>query len=243
MQFSDTTNKTGAIQTAEHLCRLGDAGISGNAVLLAQFTGLINRAYLEVTTAILSVDKNCKFDDFNYTDFPEASITLVDAQQDYTLPVAVTGQNIATLLRVNKVWVLDSNGDRHQLSPMGPDDDFDREATGLPTRYRINGKSILLDVLPAKESVKLSGGLIIAFQRVPDAFTSADTTQQPGFMETYHDLLPLRASSWYLLPTNPELALQYERQFLSRIEQLKGSYATFDDNIPKRLGAMMEDNR
>lgn len=244
MQFSDTTNKNGLIQLSEALCNLGDAGISGDTTLLKQFTGYLNQAYSEVVMAIMSVDKTWKFDDFNYTDIPEAPITMVNAQRDYTLPVASTGADVATLLRVNKVWVLDATGNRIELQPMGPEDDFDRTTTGIPSRYRLDGKSIFLDPRPATGSVTLTSGLIIQFQRVPDAFASSGSdTQQPGFMATYHDLLPLKASSWYLLPIKPDLASAYEQRFLSRLELLKRDYAMKDDNTPRRMTPAMHDNR
>ena len=240
MQFSDTSNKNGIIQYCESLTNLGDTAISGNSTLLKQFTNYVNSGYYEVFMAIMSVDKTWKVDDFNYADFPEGPITMVASQRDYTLPVAVVGANLATLLRVNRVWVLDLNGVRFPLRKMNPDENFlyaddNYAATGFPTAYKLHGKSIYLDILPVATSVTLTDGLIVQVQRTPDAFTSADTTQQPGFMETYHDLLALKASAWYLLPTNPQLATMYEERFRTRLELLKRDYAQKDDNLERNF--------
>lgn len=242
-QFSDTTTRTGLIQLCEDFSKLGILGISGNAILLQRFTNLINIAYGEVVSAIMKVDKNWKWDDSNYTDYPEASITLVDSQRDYELPVASTGANTATLLRINRVWVLLTDGvTRQELTLMGQDEDFDTSSTGMPSKYRLNGKSIYIDQRPATGSVTLTGGLVIQFQRIPDAFLSTDTTQQPGFMQTYHHLLALKASAWYLLPVEPSLSLQYSSgredapgMFETGIKNLQADYAGKTDDAPRGI--------
>lgn len=241
MQFKDTTTRTGIIELCEDLSKLGPTGISGNTALLQRFTSYINMRYLEVFSTIMSVDKHWKADDFNYTDYPEAPINLVASQRDYTLPVASTGANVATLLRINKVWVLDAEGTRRELSQMEPGEDFDHTASGLPTKYYVDGKSIFLNVLPTASSVTLTGGLIIKFQRTPDAFLSTDDVQQPGFMATHHPLLAIGASAMYMLPVDPSLANQYEQRFLLGLENLKRDYATKDDNTVTRLTPRVTD--
>lgn len=230
MQFSDTTTKAGAIQRCETLCLLGDTGISSNATLLKQFTAYINSAYHEVWMAIMSVDKQWKHDDFNYTDLPDAPITLVASQSDYSLPVAVTSANIATFLRLNGIYYTSATGVRVYLRPMEADETI-MAIDGVPTAYRNNGKSIRSNVQPSSDFVSTHTTFHVEFQRVPDAFLSTDTTQQPGFMETYHDLLPLKASATYLLPTNANLATQYEQRFLARLELLKRDVANLDDSV------------
>jgi hypothetical protein len=245
MKLSQTTNKDGLLQVSETLSLLGDGGITSNTTLTRQFINYINQAYWEVFMAILTVDKNWKADDFNYTDYPEAPITLVDSQRDYELPVAVTGANIATLLRVNRVWVLDTQGNRMLLEAMDTDEDFDYITTGIPTKYRLHGKSIYMNVRPASGQVTLTSGLIVQFQRVPDPFAYADldgnkeSTQQPGFMETFHDLLALRASAKYLRPTNSTLAQQYDNEFYARLgippPTLVGAISNMDDNKAKGI--------
>jgi hypothetical protein len=242
MQFSDTTNINGIIQVAESLTKLGNTGISGDATLLKQFTNYVNQAYSDVVSNIMSVDSLWKWDDANYTDFPEAPITIVSSQRDYTLPVATSGANVATLLRINRVWVLDTNGNRVELRLMAPEENFtyastNVTATGFPTAYKLQGKSIYLDVLPTATFVTLASGLIIQFQRIPDAFTSADTTQQPGFMEPFHDLLPLKASAWYLLPIDPQLAQLYEQRYEKGLIDLKRDYARMNDDVGREISA------
>ena len=142
MQFNNTAG-VGIIQRCEALSLLGDTGISGNTILLRQFTGAVNQAYLEIVSQIMKVDTNWKFDDFNYNDYPEAPINLVASQRDYTLPVATVGANIATVLRINEVWVLNTSGLRQRLELMSANEEFDYISTGTPTKYRTDGKIYL----------------------------------------------------------------------------------------------------
>ena len=244
MQFNNVGG-TGIVQRCEALTLLGRTGISSNSNLLIDFTGHINQAYLEVVSALLKADKYWKIDDSNTyagasgATYPEASISMVSSQRDYTLPVAYGGGHASSLLRINKVWALDVNGNRQELSLMNPSDDFDRDAIGLPSQYRLHGNSIYLDVRPDNGvSVTLTAGLIVLFQRSPDAFTTSDTSQQPFFMETHHELLPLKASSMYLMPTNQNLATQYFAQWSVMLKDLVESYAGRNDDVDRRMTFM-----
>jgi hypothetical protein len=231
MQYSDTTNFTGIIQRSERLCNLGSGGISGNTQLLKEFTGLHNEAYNEIWMAGMSVDKHNRIDDYNYTDFPDATITMVLNQADYTLPVAVSGGNVASLLRIKGVYVT-INGYRQYLSQMEDTDLLGSVATE-PTKYLTNGKSIIFQYpFNAITLTKYGSVFNVEFQRVPAAFLYTDTTKVPGFMESYHDLIPIRAASKYLLPTNSPLSNQYDAQFYKRLQLFKRDITRFDDNSP-----------
>ena len=241
MQFSDTTtNKNGLIQLCEQLCLLGDGGISGNTTLLSQFTNYLNMASSEAVSAIATVDKNHKYDDYNYADIPDAPIALVSSQADYTLPVASVGANLATLLRVNGVYLLYGN-QRIYLDYMLQDEPL-TPVSGLPTRYRLQGKSMFLNFPPNALTVSTYTNIHVEFQRIQDMFTSADTTQQPGFLEIYHPALAIKASSLYLLPINEGLALRYssgdmERpgMFENQLKNLMRDWAKMAEDAPRTI--------
>lgn len=234
MQFSDTTNKNGIIQRIEMLCSMGDGAITGDSTLFKQITGLANASYYEIWMAGLSVDKNNRLDDYNYTDLPDAPITMVLNQADYTLPVAVTSANVATFLRLKGVYFL-LNGNRQYLSQLDGSESLTTVA-GQPESYYLNGKSIIFNrPFDSATLTKFSSLFHIEFQRTVDAFTSSDTTQQPSIMETYHDLIPLKASSLYLIPIDANLANQYENTFQRRLQLFKRDVARFDDNSPQAI--------
>jgi hypothetical protein len=238
MQYSSTSEKNGIIQMEETLCRLGDGGISGNTTLLKQFCGYNNLAYREVWAAIMSVDKTFLADDWSWSDYPEGPITTVVGQRSYTLPLAFDGADYSTFLRVNKIWIADASGNRTELTRMDDDEEF-TYTNGYPTKYRLHGNSLMLNIPPNASAVTL----YVLVQRVPDYFEYDFTTEQPSFIGTYHDLIPLKASALFLLPTEPALSTLYEGRFLQRMELLKRDIVLRDTHTPRRIAVANHSNR
>jgi hypothetical protein len=238
MQYSNTTDKDGIIQMEETLCRLGDGGISGNTTLLRQFCGYNNLAMREIRMAIMSVDKHTPTDDWEHGDYPEAPIAIVVGQRSYSVPVAATGLGLNTFLRLRNVWVADASGNRTELSQMDESEEF-VYTNGYPTKYRVQGGYIFLNIPPTASAVTL----YVLVQRTDEEFLYDATTVEPAFLGTYHDLIPLRASSMFLLPTEPALATLYEGRFLQRVELLKRDIVLMDNNTPRRLSVAQHSNR
>lgn len=181
------------------LLDLGDGGISGNAVLLAQFCNLINRAYDNVVSQILQNEGDYTWDDYNNVDFPIGTTNLIALQPDYTLPTSSPTSDASTFLRLIKVQVADANGSYYNLravsetmTPQALETQF--QTPGAPKFYKLLGNSIFLYPTPAAGQVTLIGGLKIYFQRDKVDFLVTDTTKQPGFPSIYHYLLALEAS-------------------------------------------------
>ena len=240
-QYSDTTNKNGIIQNIESLCNLGDAGITGNTTLFAKITGFVNQANQDVAIALMQADKRWQYDDFNNTDLPRATATLVADQRDYTLPAASSSGNAATLLGIAKVVVMDANSTSQEriLRLTDRDEAFlnNQYATsGLPLVYKLVGNSI--KIWPAADSgtnVTLSNGLVIYFKRTPVAFTTSTTTTQPGFMAPFHDILEFAAAGKYMLPLNKKLGDSYLDRAAIRTQQLLEAYAHENEDSETRL--------
>jgi len=238
MVFSDTTNKNGAIQFIESLCKLGDGGITNDTTLFKQITSYFNQSCKEIEIALLRVDDNFKWDDFNYTDFPIAKINLVNNQRDYTLPAATSGGNASTLWRVNRVRILGNNGLYSTIRPLNVkenESDDGSQYTGIPTAYRMIGSSIRLSPVPKSTDVTLTDGLEIQFQRSGVDFTTSDTTKQPGFIDAYHDLPCYDAASRYLLPINTDLALRYKQIVVERLRLLQDDWSNRSQDAVKRM--------
>ena len=198
----------------EQLSGIGSGGITGDSTLKSQFTNYLNMAQSQATACIAEVDTNHVYDDYNYADLPDAPITLVAGQADYTLPVAVVGDNVATLLRVKGVYFLVGN-ERIYLPYMDQTDQLSA-TSGVPTKYKLNGKSLFFNNPPSATAVTTYTNVHVEFERIQDKFTTADTTQQPGFIETYHPALAIKASSLYLLPIDRTLALTYSTGDMKR---------------------------
>lgn len=205
MKYTNTTDKDGLLQLCEQICSMGDGAISGDATLKAMFTNYLNMAQGQATSAIMQVDKNHNYDDYNWSDLQDAPITLVSGQQDYSIPVASVGANLATNLRVKGVYFL-LNNIRTYLTYMSPDEALYAVA-GEPYRYRLNGKSLFFNIPPNAATVTKYGTFHVEFQRVQDKFTTADTTQEPGIIEIYHPALAIKASAIYQLPIDRTYSL------------------------------------
>lgn len=196
MQFNDTTNLSGIIQACERYCNLGNTGISGNATLLKEFTNFTNTTMRRIWHSIFEATGSWEYDDSNQTDLPQATTDLDNGVAKYTLP------NEA--LTVKRLEIKNTAGDWDVLTPLLRDEikvgiDEYRVADGLPTSYRIVGRTIELFPAPNYDS---TSGLKVYFDRGSVAFASTDTTKAPGFASEYHDLVPIGASlEWMKIKT------------------------------------------
>lgn len=194
MQFNNTTTKDGLIQRCEALCSFTDAGISGNSTLLAQFTARLNTAYGLVCGWIWALNKQWRFDDSNYTDFPVSVTDLVVDQRDYTLPTK--------LLKLRQVEIMDANGKYYTIGLLKEEDygrlsDNMQEDSGMPSGYYLLSKSIFIYPKPNASVCTLTNGLRLTYDRYVDYFATTDTTQEPGFAQIYHHVLAYLASIEY----------------------------------------------
>lgn len=231
MQYSNTSLKSGLLQICESLAGLGDTGITGDATLKAQFTNYINIGVGEIRQHLLKVDRNWKADDYKYTNVPDAPITFVASQFDYELPVAATGLDLATLLRVNHMYYV-LGTQRIYLDPMDRREQYNSTTTGIPTAYYFDGKSIWFDFAPSAAFITSVATFHVDFSRMDDPFVVGNTTQQPGFIGTYHHIIAYKAVSLYLLGINPVLSKSYSTgdmnrpgMFESGIKELMSAYS------------------
>jgi hypothetical protein len=242
MVFNDTTNKNGMIQDMEMLLNFPDGGISGDSTLLKQVTGLVNQAYLKTTAYVMGLDPKWVWDDFNLTDHPIATADLVSNQEDYTLPGRYDGANGSTLMKLLKVSILDTSGIEVVLQHTDMSEaDLNRLYTtgSIPAYYKLIGNSIKLFPKPLTGSVTLNEGLKVYFQRSPDPFTSADTTQQPGIPEPFHRMITLEAAMDYAsargLPN-----LEYLQGKLSELKTILDEFFTRNKDVRPRIIARRE---
>lgn len=234
------------MQLIERLCKTGDGGITGDTTLFKQVASDYDQGVKNVMARMMRVDKNWKVDDSSYTDFSLAVTTLVSGTRDYLLPTATVGGDFSTFYKLNAVRVLDAQGKKHTLALLPADEDINDEehnVTGLPTHYRLNGKSIEYFPTPVTGAVTLVDGSEIDFQRANDPFDSTDTTRCAPWPDAFHDVPCFYASWVQLLPDQPELAGQYYATYLARTEELLTFKATQDDNAPRRLASAPQNNR
>jgi hypothetical protein len=191
MVFNDTSTKNGIIQACEDYLGFDDGDISGNTVLLKRFTRLINDRYNLISNRIWKSAGDWEYDDRNQTTLPEATVDLVIGQKDYELP--------STAQKLERVEVLDADGDYQIVYPFDKSEIKDialseyYETAGMPVRYDVIGRSLLLYPKPGSGYVTTSEGLKIYVSRDVIQFNSTATSTEPGFALNFHRLLPLGA--------------------------------------------------
>jgi hypothetical protein len=223
MKFSDTSTKQGLIQECEFWTNLGDAAISGDSTLLKVFANRLNRAYDNVLPLVLSRDDKMRWDDTNQPDHPIGTLDLSSSYHDYEVLVDDNGVSI---LNITDVMILDSATatEYRRLRRMTLDDPQSLNAmspnptdTGIPSAFVEKDNIIFLSPKP---NYSVTAGIKLFFERSPDYFTSADTTQTPGIPEPFHPLLALYASYDWLLVNKPEATTLITR-VEARIAQMR----------------------
>lgn len=200
MVFSDTTNKLGILQACERYTRLGDAGITGDAQLLLEFTAHCNKASREIWHNIFMAYGGWQYDDSNQTDLPASTDTLTSGQTSYALPSGA--------LTVRGIEVKDTGGIWNALEPITEEMIRERQAmgeffkvSGVPLYYQMVGQTVRM--YPASNWTQASSFKVF-YDRGSVAFASTDTTKTPGFVSEYHDIIPIMASLEYLKYMKPE---------------------------------------
>lgn len=194
LQFNDTTNKLGVIQSCEAICNLGDAGITGDTQLLKEFTRYINKAGSSIWTWIFSSYGGAQYDDAGQGDLPSATDELTINKTKYALPSGAITIRGVEVKNQGGVWeqLLPINDEQiQQMSSIG---EF-MKTSGQPRFYKWVGETIFS--LPASNYTQAASWKVF-FDRGSVAFASSDTTKTPGFSSEFHDALPIGASiEWY----------------------------------------------
>ena len=119
---------------------------------------------------------------------------------------------------------------------------YNSTATGTPLGYYFDGKSIWFDIAPDAAFITSVASFHVDFSRLDEPFVTGDTTQQPGFLGTYHHLIAYKASSLYLLGSNVALAKSYSTgnmknpgMFESGIEELMSAYTRMNGDKRHRF--------
>ena len=186
----------------------------------------INDAYEETVGIIIGCDGKWQFDDSNFTNFPIATTTLVNSQNDYSFDVSQ--------LEVERAEVLDNSGLWHELKPIdksqinGAVDEFFK-VDGLPEFYDKQGASLLLYPAPDNgTSVTLAAGLKVYFQRTASIFTAAEVTtgtKLPGFASPHHYILSYKAALPYAVSYKKDRVPYLMAEIKRREEELIKHYS------------------
>lgn len=203
-------------------------------------TRAANIAYHEAVVTIQSADGTWQYDDANNTTLPIATTTLTSGQQDYSLD--------DSMLEIEMLEVKDSSGTWRKLDPIdidalrarGESISNYKTTNGAPVEYDKRGRSLFLYPAP---SYTQSASLKIHFKRHANIFTPSDTTKEAGFMEAFHQIIPLKAALAYCRNFKPEKVNDLLAQIADVERKMEDFYGRRSKDERKGLRASVENNK
>lgn len=211
MQFSDTSTKNGIVEEIDFFC-----GTDSTSYPTADKVRNVNNHYYRAGLLLWKNSPNWRWDDSNHTGISAPTLTLVNAQEDYTLPTTIIG--------IDRIEVEDSAGIWHEVQRIneldipGAVQEFG-ETDGIPRYWYMKGEgTLILKPAPSTSDVTLTNGLKLHLGRLVDPFTSSDTTQTPGFNASFHRILSYGGSEDWYETKDAEMADRYalKRQALEK---------------------------
>lgn len=244
MVFSDTSGLAGLIQDCEDW--IGRA-IASDATLLKKFTRNINTWYHKVVTMILKSQDEWDFDDSNHTDYPILTTPLVASQRDYVIPVS------EKVLRIKRVDVTYDGTTWHKAEPFdineagvgfgGNNTEIDARFTKDSPKYDMQANAFFLYPMASAADVTAGGSIRVIWTREIDEFTTADTTQEPGFDEPFHRILSMGASYDYAIQKGLPIAQTLKSELLEYEGRLVVYYGSKQEDRDMSLGSAYVDYR
>lgn len=225
LQYNDTANKLGIIQAEEDYCELGDAGISGNTLLIKQFTRHNNITLSKVWSWIFHATGST-YDDSNQTDLPASTGTLPTSTNKIALP--------SDALAVVGIEIANSSGVYQRLKPTTQEIEQQQDALGnfgrltaIPNKYIWKGDSIILDAIPPT-----ANSYKVYYSRGSVAFASTDTTKTAGFASEFHNVIPTGGAIEYLMVHKPKSSV---------LVLLQNSFRQYEIDIKKFYSKRFKD--
>lgn len=156
----------------------------------------INVSLNEVTNLILEYDGALELDEEAYGDLPQGTLNLVSNQKDYNF---LEDENTADILVVIKVMIKDASGNWSEIDRVSLEDvqktwDMNEDRVGIPTHYRMSGKTAILYPTP---NYSQSASLKVYFIRMPKPVLISDTIRELSIPSTFHQLVAYKTAYNY----------------------------------------------
>lgn len=231
MVFNDTSNFLGILQHINFLCGLPQADTTRYTT--ADKTRNVNAHYRTVLSWIWKSQGGWVFDDSNLTDLPYFRTDCVSGQDDYTLPA-----NYGVVERIEYkdaagIWYKLEKITKGQINGQGVEewqktDSIPRFVELFANSYRI---------YPAANRSSSDGDSIRVYcTRDIDAFTAADTTQEPGFNKNFHHILAVMAArDWAIREKDRKRIDQLQTDIQTIKVELESYYGNRDNLAQERI--------
>lgn len=190
-------------------------GITTTDYPLTDMARATNTAKYDLALKTYRAQDSFDFDDGGHTDFPIATTTLVDNQQDYSLPTE--------FLELRRLEYKDANGDWFKIKEIDDQnipealDEF-YETKGLPEYYRVEANSLILYPAPDTTLTGTTASLKATYSRDVNEFSASTTTTEVGFGSVGDRAIAFRVAEEWAGIHRPD-RVQYLNEKGTRYEQ------------------------
>lgn len=223
IQFSDTTNLTGLIETLARYT--GTQTSTSSSYTLAQKTLDINNAYVNFINIASKAAGKQQIDDTNNSTLPLLLSNLVSGTANYSFKVdeaSPTNQ----VLQLQKLRIKDANGKwtdyLTQIDKISVDISQFQDITGTPEYYDLVGDNVVFYPTPNYNS---TDGIEFTVTRTPVYFLTSDTTKKPGIPDMFHEYLVLRPAYYFCVAKGLPQAKAYGDSMVMMEREIKQYYA------------------
>lgn len=232
MVYNDTTNLGGVVQEAEFRCNVPNGTFS--TTYIKDITRLANVWVGNVVAWILQARDEWDYDDSNHTTYPILTANLVSGQDYYTFPT-----DIFKIQRVEVTF----DGTTWKKANYFDQANFDKalDATTIASNFSTSEPYYdtsydSFRLLPTP-TANVTAGLKIYIAREFDAFTTADTTQEPGFDSLWHYIIPLGIAFEWSKAKGLSQVNTLKTELLEAEQRLKQYYGDKQEDRQYNLGA------
>lgn len=234
LQYNDTTNGYGIIQSCESQCNLGATTISGDTTLLKEFTRYANKTLSKIWSEIFSSYGGWQYDDSNQTNLPQATDTLTSGTSVYAFPTGAVTVRGVEVKNTSGVWEQLIPVTQEQIQQQGAIGEF-MKTSAMPRYYQVQGETIKLYPTP---NYTQASSFKVFIDRGSVAFQYTDTTNTPGFVSEFHDAVPVGMSiEWLKVHKTDSAVLQeFKLEFQNYLTAIKKFYrARHNQFYPPRM--------
>lgn len=223
IQFSDTTNLTGLVETLARYT--GTQTSTTSSYTLAQKTLDINNAYVNFISLASKAAGKQQIDDTNNSTLPLLLSNLVSGTANYSFKVdeaSPTNQ----VLQLQKLRIKDANGKwtdyLTQIDKISVDISQFQDVTGTPEYYDLIGDNVVFYPTPNYNS---TDGIEFTVTRTPVYFLTSDTTKKPGIPDMFHEYLVLRPAYFFCVAKGLPQAVAYRDMMLLMEKEIQHYYS------------------
>lgn len=203
----------------------------------------VNSAIEILVGKIIQVCRNFPFDDENFANIAEGTITLQEGISKYTIT--------DRFLTVLEVKVKDADGNLNFLDPVTQDEDTEvveiaEAQTGLPTKYRMVGRTIFLRKAPTAGDVTLTAGLLFKYTRTSYQIDSDDVSSGTlviGIATPWHITIAKMSALPYAKTYKKDLVRQLENDIFVETNDCIDFYANRLKDRDNRLTVKVHSNK